>query len=82
MEEETLLTVPGFLIYKNAFIITRKAEPLGDIRGSSCREEDVGRLCTSVVRAVDRQLKDLGSSPSAVESVFFSQKDLFHKEHV
>ena len=25
-----------------------------------------------LVRAVDRQLKDLGSNPSAVESVFFS----------
>ena len=31
-----------------------------------------GRLCSSVVRAVDRQSKDLGSNPSAVESVFFS----------
>ena len=29
----------------------------------------------SVVRAVDRQSKGLGSNPSAVESVFFSQKD-------
>ena len=35
-------------------------------------EEDVGRLCSSVVRAVDRQSKDLGSNPNAVESVFFS----------
>ena len=33
---------------------------------------DVGRLCSSVVRAVDRQSKDLGSNPSAVESVIFS----------
>ena len=44
----------------------------GDIRKSSCGEGDIGRLCSSAVRAVDRQLKDLGSNPSAVESVFFS----------
>ena len=35
-------------------------------------EGDVGRLCSSVVRAVDRQSNDLGSNPSAVESVIFS----------
>ena len=29
-----------------------------------------------LVRAVDRQSKDLGSNPSAVESVFFPQMDL------
>ena len=28
-----------------------------------------------VVRAVDRQSKDLGTNPSAAESVFFAQKD-------
>ena len=33
---------------------------------------DVGRLCSTVVRAADRQSKVLGSNPSAVESVFFS----------
>ena len=53
-------------------IYSRKAEPLGDIRKSSCGEGEVGRLCSSVVRAVDRQSKDLGSNPNAVESVFFS----------
>ena len=47
-------------------------DPLGDIRRSSCGEGDVGRLCSSVVRAVDRQSKDLGSNPIGVESVFFS----------
>ena len=52
-------------------IYNRKAEPLGDIRRSSCRGGDVGRLCSLVVRAVDRQSKDLGSNPNAVESVFF-----------
>ena len=35
----------------------------------------MGRLCSSVVRAVDRQSNDLGSNPRAVRSVFFSQKD-------
>ena len=45
---------------------------LPDIRRSSCGEGDVGRLCSLVVRAVDLQSKDLGSNPSAVESVFFS----------
>ena len=44
------------------------------MRRSYCGE-DVGRLCCSVVRAVDRQSKDPGSNPSAVESVFFPQKD-------
>ena len=45
----------------------------------------VGRLCISVVRAFDRQSKDLmGSNPSAVESVIFPKKDfkqinIFHK---
>ena len=34
--------------------------------------QNVGCLCSSVVRAIDRQSKDLGSYPSAVESVFFS----------
>ena len=34
--------------------------------------ENVGCLCSSVVRAVDRQSKDLGSNPSAVESIYFS----------
>ena len=28
-----------------------------------------------LVRAVDRQSKDLGSNPSTVESAFFTQKD-------
>ena len=50
---------------------SRKAVPLGNIRRSPCGEGDVGRLCSSVERAVDRQSKDLGSNPSAVESVFF-----------
>ena len=31
---------------------------------------------SSVVRAVDRQSEDLGSNPSAAESVFFPQKDI------
>ena len=34
--------------------------------------ENLLRLCSSVVRAVDRQSKDLCSNLSAVESVFFS----------
>ena len=51
---------------------TQGAEPLGDIRRSSCGEGDVERLCSSVVRAIDQQSKDLGSNPSAVESVIFS----------
>ena len=42
------------------------------IRRSSCGELDVVRLCSSVVRAVDRKSKDLGLNPSAVGSVFFS----------
>ena len=54
-------------------IYSRNAEPPGDIRRSSCGE-DLGRLCSSVVRVVDRQSKDMGSNPSAVESVFFSTK--------
>ena len=33
---------------------------------------DDERLCSSVVRAVERQSKDLGSNPSQVKSVFFS----------
>ena len=48
------------------------AVPLDDIWRSSCRKEGVGRLCSSVVKAVDRQPKDVSSNPSAVESVFFS----------
>ena len=55
-------------------IYSRKAEPLGDIRRSFCEEGDVGRLYSSVVRAFDRQSKDLGSNPSAIESVFFHRK--------
>ena len=50
----------------------QKEEPLGDIRTSSCGEGNVGRLCSTVARAVDRLSKDLGSNPSGVESVFFS----------
>ena len=38
-------------------------------------EGDVGCLCSSVVRAVDRQSKDLGLNLSTVKSVFFTQKD-------
>ena len=50
-------------------------------RSASCHKQeeeeeeeelDVGRLCSSVVRAVDQKSKDLGSSHSAVESVFSS----------
>ena len=51
-------------------------ESLGDIRKFSCGKGDVGRLCSSVVRAVDRQSKDLGSIPSAVERVFFFQRKI------
>ena len=47
----------------------------GDIRRSSFGERDVGRLCSSVVRAVDRQSKDLGSNPIVVKASFFLQKD-------
>ena len=67
-------------------IYSRKAEPLDDVRRSSCGEGDVGHLCSSVFKTVDRQSKDLGSNPSAVESVFFSQKDFeffkFDKNHI
>ena len=55
--------------------MNRKDEPIGDIKRSSCGEGDVGRLCSLVVRAVDRQSKDLGSDPSSVKSVFFPHKD-------
>ena len=51
---------------------SREAEPLRDMRRSSCVEGDVGRLCSSMVGAVDRQSKDLGSNPSA----FWTPDDL------
>ena len=54
-------------VLKKNFNFAQK--PDGFWRG---KRRDVGRLCSSVVRAVDRQSKDLGSNPSAVESVFFS----------
>ena len=63
-------------------IYIRKTEPLGDIRRSSCGELDVGRLCGSVVRAVDRQSKDLGSNPSAVESVFFFHRKISNSSNI
>ena len=49
-----------------------RPETLDDIRRYSCGEGDVGRLCISVIRAVDRESKDLGSNPSAVKSVLYS----------
>ena len=69
---QTLISQIMQLNYNLKSIYSRKTEPLGDIRRSSCGELDVGNLCSSVVRAVDRQSKDLGSNPSAVETVFFS----------
>ena len=41
---------------------------------SSCREGDVQRLCSSVVSAVDRQSKDLGSTPGQSKASFFHRK--------
>ena len=56
--------------------------PLGDIRRSSCGEEDVRRLRSSVVRAVDRQSKDLGSIPAQSKASCWSPKidiDIFEE---
>ena len=49
--------------------------PLGDIKRSS-RREGIGFACVvQLVRAVDRESKDPGSSPSTVESVsFFTER--------
>ena len=79
VEKKTLLTAlnENFTQLINLEnIYSRKAEPLGDIRSSSCGEGDVRRLCSSVIRAVDLQWKDLGSNPSAVESDFSSTERL------
>ena len=45
-------------------------------RGMCLKMKKVGYLQVFLYKnAVDRQSKDLGSNPSAVESVFFPQKD-------
>ena len=36
----------------------------------------------NIIQIVDRQSKDLGSNPSAVESVFFPQKDFQHSLNI